>query len=327
MTTFVTGGTSSIGRVYIKELNRQGEALKVLTRKTSNRKGLELPGVTFVFGDVTDLKAVSEGMQGCDRVTHMAAVVADNRPEANWWGINRDGTRNVLQAAYDLKVTSMVQVSTLSVLGDTKPGEMADESRPIDSKKYVSMYQKTKFAGDEIGREFAGRGLNVKIVYPGFGFGCSFASSHPSMQDQTLLRMARGEKVAIMGSGKNRLLLAYYNDTVEGIGLAHKNGKAGEGYILGNENLTFPEIWAAIANLLGKKAPKIRIPLGLLKTISSLNQKLRGKQIFPNDFFDMVGLNWCYSNKKACDELGWKPKTFAEAVAETWRAYQDQGWK
>ena len=327
MTTFVTGGTSSIGRVLIKELSRKGEKLKVLVRKTSNRESLELPGVTFVFGDVNDIKSVREGMQGCDHVTHMAAVVGYNLPEADWWRVNRDGSRNILQTAYDLGISSMVQVSSISVLGNTQPGEIADETRPIDTSDYANLYQKTKFAADEIAREFAGRGLPVKIVYPGFGFGCSFASSHPSLQEQTLLRMASGQKTIIMGSGKNRLCLAYYKDTVEGIGLAHQKGKVGDGYILGNENLTFPEIWAEIANVLGKEAPKGHIPLFLLKAIASIGEKFSGKPVFPQEFFDMIGLNWCFSNNKAKEELGWRPLSFKEAIAETWSDYQRSGWK
>jgi len=327
MTTFLTGGTSSIGRVLIQEFSRQGEELKVLVRKSSNRQGLELPGVSFVFGDVTDPAAVVQGMQGCLQVIHMAAVVGSSLPEAEWWRVNRDGSRNVLQAARDLGIASMVQVSSISVLGDTQPGDTADETRPINPARHHNLYQKTKFAADEIAREFAAGGLAVKIVYPGFGFGCSFATSHPSLQDQTLLRMASGQKTAILGSGKNRLCLAYNNDTVEGIRLALQRGKPGEGYILVNENLTFPEIWQAVAGVLGKEAPRGRIPLPLLKTVSFLGEKLRGKPIFPQDFFDMVGRNWCFSNQKARRELGWQPKTFAAAIAETWQAYQQRGWQ
>ena len=88
MTIFITGGTSSIGRVLIKELSGKGETLKVLVRKSSNRQDLELPGVSFVFGDVSEAKTVTEGMQGCNRVTHMAAIVGNNLPEAEWWRIN-----------------------------------------------------------------------------------------------------------------------------------------------------------------------------------------------------------------------------------------------
>jgi nucleoside-diphosphate-sugar epimerase len=138
--------------------------------------------------------------------------------------------------------------------------------------------------------------------------------------------MASGQPVAVMGSGKNQLLLAYYNDTTAGIGLAHESGLRGERYILGNENLTFPQIWQVIAGILHKPASKRRIPLVVLKGISALTQTIRGEAVFPQDFLDMVGLNWCFSNAKAKTELGWQPLAFADAMQKTWEAYQNIGW-
>ncbi len=325
MTTFVTGGTSSIGRVLIQELSRQGESVRLLVRTTSRVDGLALDGIQFVQGDVTDVKSVINGMRGCDQVTHLAAVVGGDVPEPEWWRVNQEGTRHVLDAAVQLGVTSMVQVSSLSVLGCTEPGEIADETRPIDINRHKNLYQKTKFAADELAREYAARGFPVKIVYPGFGFGCSRAASHPSMQDQTLLRMAAGKPCAILGDGMNKLLLAYYNDTAEAIRLAHLNGRKGEGYILGNEALTFPEIWENVARVLGKNPPIARVPLGFLKAVSSFSGAVFHKTIFPQDFFDMVGLNWNFSQRKAVQELGWRPLSFADALQKTWEAYQSSG--
>jgi dihydroflavonol-4-reductase len=324
MTMFVTGGTSSIGRILVRELSDQGIPVRALVRSSSSRKVIELPGVTFVDGDVIDAEAVRKGMQGCQSVTHMAAVVGQNAPEEEWWRVNRDGSRNVLQVAYDLGI-EVVLVSSISVLGTTSPGETADETRPIDTSRYENLYQKTKHAADEIALDFAAKGLDVKIVYPGFGFGCSKAVSHVSMQEMTLLRMAAGKPVAVLGSGRNRLILAYYRDTAVGISLAHEKGKSGEGYILGNENLTFPEIWEAIGKVLEKKPPKAHLPVGFLNFISSASQKLRGSSIFPSDFLEMIGYDWCFSNRKAREVLGWQPKTFLEAIRETWEEYQAQG--
>lgn len=326
MVMFITGGTSSIGRVLVKELAVKGIPMRVMVRKNSNRSLLEFPGVTFVDGDVTDIDAIRKGMEGCQLVTHLAAIVGHNVPEAEWWRVNRDGSRNVLQAAHELHVDSMVQVSSLSVLGSTQPGETADETRPIDTSKYVNLYQKTKHAADEIAKDYAAKGLAVKVVYPAFGYGCSQATSHPSLQDQTLLRMAAGKPVAIMGSGKNRLCLSYYNDTADGILLAHEKGKAGEGYILGNDNLTFKEIWDAVADVLGKEPPRRRIPLPVLKLISSASRVITGKSIFPPDFFEMIALDWCFSNRKARELLGWQPQSFHEGLRETWKEYKEQGW-
>jgi dihydroflavonol-4-reductase len=327
MTLFITGGTSSIGRVLVRELAKDQVALRLMVRQESSRAGLELPGVEFVSGDVTDPEALRRGMAGCDRVVHMAAIVGHQVPETEWWRVNRDGSRNVLQAAFDLGVYRMVQVSSLSVLGHTEPGETADETRPIDTRRYRNLYQKTKHSADDIARDFAARGLAVSLVYPGFGFGCSCATSHPSMQDQTLLRMAAGKPTVVMGSGHNRLLLAYYRDTAQGIRLALAKGTPGDGYILGNESLTFPQIWAEIALVLGKQPPTRRIPVPILKLVSRVSRLLTGQSIFPPDFIDMIALEWNFSSAKARREFGLQPKSVAEAIAETWQEYQSHGWK
>lgn len=327
MPTFITGATSSIGRVLVKSLAADGERMRILARPSSDRRGLDLPGVEFVYGDVTDADSVRSGMAGCEQVVHMAAVVGHQVPESEWWRVNRDGSRNVLQAAFDLGVKSMVQVSSLSVLGATAPGEVADERRPIDTSTYTNLYQKTKHAADEIAREFAAKGLPVKIVYPAFGYGCSWASSHPSMAETTLLRMAAGKPTAIMGSGTNRICMAYYKDTVQGIRLAHERGKAGDDYILGGPCPTWHEIWAAVAQVLGKQVPRRRVPLWLLKAVSETVRLVKGKPIFPSDFFDMVGCNWNLSSAKAQRELGWQPHTLLEGLTETWAEYQASGWK
>ncbi len=323
MKTFITGGTSSIGRVLVKELVQRGEQARILVRKTSNLEGLELPGIEFVYGDVTDPKTVIQGMQGCERVSHLAAIVGQNVSETEWWRVNRDGTHNVLQAAKELGIESMVQVSSVSVLGPTEPGEIADETCPIDTSRYMNLYQKTKHAADELAREYASQGLRVMVIYPCFGYGCSFASSHPSLQEQTLLRMAAGKPVAVMGSGKNRMCLSYYNDTVNGIRLAHEKGQAGEGYILGGENLTFPEIWAAVAHALGKQPPRRRIPLRLLQAITILSRTITGKSVFPPEFFEMIAWNWCFSSAKAQRDLGWTWLPFSEGIIRTWVEYQN----
>lgn len=327
MTTFITGGSSSIGRVLVKELSHLGEPVRVLVRPNSDRSGLDLPGVTFVPGDVTDPDSVRKGMAGCDRVTHLAAVVGHNVPEETWWRVNRDGTRHVLEAARDLGVQSMVQVSSISVLGPTQPGETADESRPVDTAHYMSLYQKTKRAADEQAREFAARGLRVTIVYPCFGYGCSRASSHPSLQDQTLLRMAAGRPVAIMGSGKNRLTVAYYNDTVRGIQLAYERGLPGDDYILGGDILAFPQIWAAVAGTLGKQPPTRRVPLPALQAIARISRLVTGKSLFPPEFFEMIAQNWAFTTAKAQRVLGWTCTPFEIAIQKTWEEYQAAGWK
>lgn len=332
MVHFIAGATSSIGKVLVKEALARGEEVTALMRPSSRRQGIELPGVRFALGDVTDRASLLSGMRGARRVTNLAAAVGADLPEAEWWRITRDGCANMLFAARELGVESYVQVSSLSVLGSTEPGELRDEGGLPDPSAYTGIYQRTKRAADELVRAAAaesssGRGgLKAAIVYPAFGYGCSSAQSHASMAEMTLLRMAEGKRVAVMGSGRNLIGLAYYKDTARGIELAHEAGRNGEGYILVNGNYSFPEIWEAIAAVLGKKAPTRRLPLCVLKAASAASGLIRGEPIFKGDFLDMISHDWRFSNEKARRELGFAPLGLAESMAETWKEYRDQGY-
>lgn len=326
MTHFITGATSSIGKILVREALARGENVRAFVRRTSCREGLEVPGVEFALGDVTDYGSLLAGMRGASRVTHLAAAVGADIPEAEWWSITRDGAANVLRAAGELGVASFVGVSSLSVLGDTAPGELRDETGLPDPASYSGIYQRTKRAADDLVRAAAASGFKASIVYPGFGYGCSSAQSHASMAEMTLLRMARGEPVGILGSGRNRIALAYYRDTARGVLLAHEKGKPGEGYILTNGNYSFPEIWEAIASVLGRKAPRRRIPLPVLGAVSSLGKLLTGKPVFGGDFLDMVSKDWNFSNEKARRELGFRPMGLLESLEETWREYREAGF-
>ena len=231
MTTFITGGTSLLGRVMVQELVRQGEAVRILVRPDSNRSGLELPGVAFVRGEIHDLVDVRKGIAGCDWVCHLTGPADANVSEAEGWRAQLEGTRNVLQAAQDIRSTAVVQVSSLIALGPTQPGESADEAHQAPAGGQLAAYQKSQRAADDLAREYGAKGLPVKLVYPGFGYGSARAARPASLLQQTLLRLAAGQAGAIVGNGRNRIAATYLKDVAQGIILAHTHGRPGEGYL------------------------------------------------------------------------------------------------
>lgn len=325
MTTFITGATSPLGRVLVRELVRQGEAVRILVRPTSNRAGLELPGVEFIRGDVTDLVTVRKGITGCDRVCHLAAQVNSQTSEAERWRVNRDGARAVLQAAQDLRVASVVHVSSVVALGPTQ-GAGADESHRAPAGRAYAAQQTMRRAADEIAQEYAGKGLAVKVVYPGFGYGMVRGIAPTGLTAQTLLRMASGKPAVLLGNGRNRLSVTYYKDIAQGILLAHANGQAGEGYLLVGANLTLPQIWQSVADLLGRTPPQRRMPLWLAQTGSVLARLGAGQDPYPADFLAMLRRDWDFSSEQAERRLGWRPRPFRAAIAETWEEAQGMGW-
>ncbi|HXF64653.1 MAG TPA: NAD-dependent epimerase/dehydratase family protein [Caldilineaceae bacterium] len=329
MTTFVTGGTSILGRLLVQELVRQGDAVRVLVRPTSNRAGLELPGVEFIRGDINDVVAVRKGITGCDRVCHVAELGVQ-AAEADLWRVNRDGTRNVLQAALDLRVASVVQVSSLAALGPTQihthPDEGANERHSAPAGRVYALYQATRRAADDLAREYALKGLPIKLVYAGFGYGCVRHAPPSSLTEQTLLRLASGKPALVVGSGRTRIAATYYKDIVQGILLAHSRGQAGEGYILSGASATLPQIWAVVSEVLDKPAPLRRLPLWLARSASSLVQTTTGHAPFPADFLAMAARDWHFSSEKATRALGWRPRSLREGMAEAWEEFQALGF-
>jgi nucleoside-diphosphate-sugar epimerase len=314
MTTFITGATTSLGRVLVRELVRQGEAVRLLVQPESNRFGLELPSVAFIRGEITDAVAVRKGITGCDRVCHLLEQ-ADPISDTALWRVQREGTRNVLQASQDLHVSSIVQVSSVAVLGPTRGEEAADEEHlPAGNVNFT--WVKAQMAANDIAHDYADKGIPVKVVYPGVGYGYVRAPGNGGLAEQTLLRLATGKPAVIPGKGHNRLPVVYFKDTVQGILLAHERGKQGEGYLLVGETPTWVELWQTVSEVLGKPALTRNTPLFWAKITNAL----------PADLLELAGHDWHFDSTRAKEELGWRPLSWHDGLAECWEEYQAVGF-
>lgn len=324
-TCLVTGGTSSIGKVLVRQLSARGDAIRLLVRPSASRAGLCLPGVEFAPGDVTDAGSVARAADGCATVYHLAAVVGTARDPADWDRVNVQGSRNVFLAARGAGAR-VVFVSSVGALGWTEPGEIADETRPRGPRFWAGHYGRTKSEAEDLLRELVGRGLWGCTVYPGFGYGPSRAVTHPGLTDNTLLRLAAGKPLPLLW-GRNRLCVSYFQDTARGCIAAAERGRPGEGYVLGGENLTFQQIIAGAAAALGRRPPRLRVPVALLGAAIAVAKRARPDLAVPDELLDMFGRSWAYSSAKAERELGWRLTRYDEGMRETWRDWQALGWR
>lgn len=128
MKILVTGGSGSVGKYIVDELQRHNHTVGVLDIIPPK------PGVWFHDVDVLNLENVVKAVKGYDAVVHMAGIPHPlNHPAEKVFGVNVNGTFNVLEAAARSNVKKVVFTSSESTLGFAfMTQHMAPEYIPID---------------------------------------------------------------------------------------------------------------------------------------------------------------------------------------------------
>jgi len=152
MKVLVTGGTGFTGKALVSRLLDEGHQVLALDYKEGVRtQELRDWGAEVVIGSVTDRETVNRCMDGVDVVHHLAAAFRElDVPDSYYREINVEGTRNVLEAAFDQKVKKFIYCSTCGVHGniDHPPG---GEDAPIHAADY---YQQTKYDAEPVVNEY-----------------------------------------------------------------------------------------------------------------------------------------------------------------------------
>ena len=159
MNILVTGSSGSIGSAIAARLRRHA----LVT-------GLDLlPGPeTTRTGDIADEGLVRDMVRDMSAVVHTAALHVPHlstSSEDDFWRVNVDGTRTLLEAAVRAGVSRFVLTSTTSVYGCSErtgpPATWADESFPPQP---ADAYDRTKLAAEGLCRESAGRRMSSVIL-------------------------------------------------------------------------------------------------------------------------------------------------------------------
>ena len=320
MKAFVTGATGFIGGRLARKLRERGDDVVALVRTPTKASQLESLGCTLVQGDLSDGDAIRKGVEGCDSVFHVAAVYKVGIPaseRAAMFDANVTGTERVLDAAADagVGVGRIVYVSTIGVFGNTRR-EVVDETFVRTDKKWLSVYDETKYLAHEIVKKRIAAGAPIVIVQPGGVYGPGDQSEIANLIDQ--LRTGKLKMIPFGDAGFN---LVYVDDVVDGILLAYDKGKVGESYVLGGEITTIREAIQKMAAYLGKTAPKRDLPVGLVKAVAPFGPVL-GKMLgFPPNFRELISasndVTYWATDAKARAELGYSPRSVDEGLAPT----------
>lgn len=292
----ITGADGFIGSHVTEELVRRGYETKAFVLYNSfNSWGWldsvpkEVKDSVEIFsGDVRDPHGVKKAMAGCDRVLHLAALIAipySYHSPDTYVETNVKGTLNIVQAARELAVEKVVHTSTSEVYGTARFVPITEE-HPLQGQ---SPYSASKIGADHLAMSFY-HSFNtpVAIIRPFNTYGPR--QSARAVIPTVITQIANNEPKIKLGSLTPTRDFNYIKDTVSGfMAVLENDASIGEVINIGsNYEISIGNTVRLIAEIMGKRID-----------IDTDEQRIRPEN-------SEVERLWA-ENKKARELLNWNP--------------------
>jgi dihydroflavonol-4-reductase len=325
LSIFITGGDGFLGSNLVRILLKRKHRIKVLVQSGRQMKTLKGVDVELVQGDLLDFNSLKNAVGSSDVIFHLAASTSiwPSRSElVN--KINIEGTRNIIQLAKDLNVKRLVHVGTANTFSFGSKELPGTEDSKYLGGQYGLDYMDSKYKAHQLVLEAVKDGVPAVVVNPTFMLGAYDSAPGPgamilAIQSQKLPGYAPG--------GRNYICV---KDAASGIANALEMGTIGESYIIGNENLSYKEVFGKMSDVIGVSAPKRKIPeIGVLVygRLGSFIGRITGKK--PTVSYPMAKIS-CdshyFSAAKAVRELKLPQSPIEEGIKESYDWLKANGY-
>lgn len=305
----VTGASGFVGSAVARALLAAGRKVRVLLRPASDRRNVAGLDVDIRLGTLGERTSLAAALEGCGALFHVAADYRLwVRDPAAMYAANVEGTRMLMTAALAAGVERVVYTSSVATLGVASDGSLADEMTPSRIDDMIGPYKRSKFLAEAVVRDLVrDQALPAVIVNPSTPIGPRDAKPTPT--GRMIVEAASGRMPAFVDTGLN---LVHVDDVAAGHLLAERQGRVGERYVLGGENLTLAEILRRIAGMTGRRAPTLSIPIPALWPIALVAEaagRFTGREPFVTlDGLRMARKKMFFSSEKAKRDLAYAPR-------------------
>jgi dihydroflavonol-4-reductase len=273
MKVFLTGATGFIGTHVARELARQGAQLRLLVRPTSNLRNLEGLAAETVVGDLLQAEPLRTSIRGCDALMHVAADYRLwVRDPKTMYAVNVDGTRSLLRIAREESVPRCVYTSSVATMGFKSDGTIVDETTPVSLANMVGHYKRSKFLAEQVAIEAARAGQSVVILNPTTPVGPMDVKPTPT--GRIVVDFLNKKFPAYVDTGLNLVDVAEVARTHV---CALEEGRFGERYILGGENLTLKQILDKMSAITGLPSPSMCVPHAVAMIFAFFDETITGR--------------------------------------------------
>jgi dihydroflavonol-4-reductase len=280
---YVTGASGFVGGHVVRELRAGGAEVR------------------DDWVDLLDLDRLRRAVAGCEAVFHVAALYSFTASERELELVNVQGTRNVIEACARAGVRRLVHTSTCATCGPV-PGRQATEADEPPAWELAVPYKRTKLEAERLA--LAAGAICVNPTTP-VGEG----DRAPTPTGAMIRGVATGRYRAFPRIGVN---LVDVRDVARGHVLALERGKPAERHLLGGVDLPLRDVFAVVADLVGRPRPWIGVPHAAVRAGARLGLVNRNEAI-------LARTSAYFSWAKAERELGYRPGPVGPALARAVR--------
>lgn len=236
------------------EFSSQITFIRCLSEHPANLPPLKI-SAEVVEGNLLNPKSLQDAVAGMDLVFHAAGVLHVRRNK-DFYLINRDGTRHLLEASAAGQIKRFLYISTNAAQGFC-PGR-GSELKEDDPCHPESHYGRSKYEAELAVQKFSGKnGMETVILRPAMFYGPPVAERHLDIYR----RISRGT-FPVFGSGDYLRSITYIDNLIQGVHLAlHRKEASGQTYYIADRIIpTLNEIIDAIAKSMGAKVRILHYP-------------------------------------------------------------------
>ena len=320
MKIFITGATGYIGNNLAKRLAAEGHTIYALCRSAEKASLLAHDNIKICDGDITDIKSVRTAMSGCEQVYHLAAYARVwAKDTSQYYLLNVEGTKNVLDAARELGIEKIVVTSTAGVLGPSGDRPVKEDDERIGN--ILNEYEETKTQSEILCKDYCNKyNMHIVIVNPPRVYGPGVESESNGVTRLVRFYLAGKWKI-IPGDGNGTGSYVHVDDVVNGHILAMEKGRSGERYILSGVNISYKDFFSLLAIVSGKKVNLYPLPVWMMMLAGYAIMgyaKVTGKPpLITPKWIRKYLYNWSLSCEKAQRELGYTYRSLEEGLRQT----------
>lgn len=298
----VTGGAGYFGDLLVRRLGAAGYNVRIFD---IHKPEDTCPGVQVIQGDIRDAHAIIAACEGIEIVFHNVAQVPLAKDKALFWSVNRDGTRNMLEACVAQNVRKVIYTSSSAIYGVPKSNPVTEETEPAPRENYG----RAKLAGERLCWEYSRRGVDVSIIRPRTILGHGRLGIFQILFEW----IYQGRDIPVLDGGRNCYQFIHADDLADACILAG-NLKGAQAFNCGAAS--FGTMREALEHLCRHAGTGSRVkswPMWLIVPAMNISSAL-GLSPLGAYHSLMYGRSMYFDISKAKRELGWIPKYSNDAM-------------